>query len=280
MKKTRKKKATPTPLLHKCIFRPGPAPGAGVPFGARSVGHYKVPPGWRETRAPRHFVQFFWGISGEGSLEIEGKKCALRPETVAVYFPGMEHRIEACGNKPWEYRWWTIDGPMAAETAAAFGLRPGVYQAGPAPAKLFRQLEKAIRDVSPKGERRAICIAFELMSLALGSEPPHGEPAELAKKALAIFRSRWNDYRLSVKTLSAELGVHRLALTRSFTAAIGMPPKEYLSSLRIQHALTLLKETRLPVAEVAVRCGIKDSNYFSRLISRRFGISPLQFRKL
>lgn len=248
-------------------------------MGARSVGHYRVPAGWRDIVAVKHFVQLFWGVAGQGAIVIRDREQILEPGMVAVYFPGMKHIITAMGDSPWEYRWWTLDGPQAADIASGFGLMPGIHKAGPAPVKLFSRLERAVRDISPSGERQAVCMAFELMSKVAVAGLAHREDDELVKRTLEILRSKWMNYPLSVKTMAAELGVDRTVLTRRFIAAVGMAPKEYLSGLRIQAALSLLKKTRLPMPELAMKCGIKDPNYFSRLLSRRLGVSPLRFRK-
>lgn len=64
-----------------------------------------------------------------------------------------------------------------------------------------------------------------------------------------------------------------------FAAGIGMTPGEYLNTLRLEQAKTLLFESDLPIGTVALRAGFSDANYFSRLFRKRFGQSPSSFRK-
>ena len=95
-------------LCFRILYRPTPAPSANLPFGARSVGHHLVRPGYRDCVLVKHFVQLFWGIAGTGALVINGVERKLQPRQIAVYFPGMRHEVYAL-NKEWEYCWWTMD---------------------------------------------------------------------------------------------------------------------------------------------------------------------------
>ena len=65
---------------------------------------------------------------------------------------------------------------------------------------------------------------------------------------------------------------------RLFSAAYGMTPQRYLLDVRIRHASAMLKESVLPVTEVALRCGFDDSNYFSRVFRKYTGRSPSEYR--
>lgn len=262
--------------FRKMIFRPNAAPSPGIPLGARSVGHYRITPSEIERPAVKHFVQVFWGVEGRGTFVIGGEERLLNPGEVAVYMPGMEHNLRALDGI-WEYRWWTMDGPLAADVTRGFGFDADIYRAGPAPIHLFERLARAIGDLSRRGERRASAIAYRLLAEAApgGRIGPEG-PA--ITHVLRTIHRHVGDPSFGVERMAATLDVHRSTLSRLFKEAVGMPPSEYLSRLRLQNALSLLKCTALSVAEIARRCGFEDPNYFSRLVRRRTGMSPRMFR--
>lgn len=53
---------------------------------------------------------------------------------------------------------------------------------------------------------------------------------------------------------------------------------DYVNANRIGHAKKLLKSTSLQIQDIAVRCGIPDIHYFTRLFKRETGISPREWR--
>jgi AraC-like DNA-binding protein len=263
--------------LHEILFRPHAAPSPLIPLGARSVGHYCVAPGDPEKPAIKHFVQLFWGVAGRGEIVLQGERRVLHPEEVAIYLPGMEHRVRAL-DAAWEYRWWTLDGPLAPAIVEGFGLAAEIYRVGPAPVELFEQLTRLLQDLTPAGERQASAVAYQLLARAAAGGRAGSDPPAIAQ-ALRILTRHAADPLFGVERLAELLGMHRSTLARSFAKAVGVSPLEYLTRLRVQNALTLLKQSTLSVAEIAQQCGYSDPNYFSRLIRRHTGRSPLQFRK-
>lgn len=52
----------------------------------------------------------------------------------------------------------------------------------------------------------------------------------------------------------------------------------HVNDVRLMNAARLLKQTTLPIAEVAARVGYSDQSYLTRRFKQRFGETPLQFR--
>jgi len=247
-----------------------------LPFGASGVGHYVALPGFRDPVAVKDFVEVFWGVSGTGALVIDGMERRLKPNQVALYFPGMRHQVYAL-DEAWEYVWWCMDGPLAASLTTAFGLTASVYDAGPTPLALLHRLMRTIQDPSPEAERQASVLAFQLLTLAAAGPKPRETPPVDA--AIRIIHHEWHQPDLCIKEIANRLGIHRTRLTRRFEATVGIPPLGYLTRIRIQNALSLLRQTDKTIAEVALLCGYGDPNYLSRLIRRFTGLSPRGFRR-
>ena len=55
---------------------------------------------------------------------------------------------------------------------------------------------------------------------------------------------------------------------------------KYVNKLRIEKAKKLLKESSIPVSEIAKQVGIEDSYYFSRLFKKYAGVSPKSYREI
>ncbi len=258
-------------------LRVNQAPSPDVALGAHGVGHYIHPAGYQEEPMAKPFAQVFWGIRRCGSFMIDGVEMILPPEHIAVYLPGMVHAWRAVDDD-WEMRWWTMDGPLASDIITGMGLHPGVFAAGPAPAGVFHKLEAAIRDPSPLGERRASALAYELLTLTHGLTTAAKRDA-LVNEIMGYLTVHWAERDLSVGSIARRFRVHRSTLARRFQAALGISPVDYIIGLRIQNAMSLLRQTTHSVAEIARQCGFKDPNYFARIFRNRTGIAPLAFRK-
>ena len=232
------------------ILRPSSAPAPGLPFGVRSVGHYILPRKTFQRPYVKHFVQVFLGISGCGRLFINNRFEYLEPGTVGIYFPGMEHRLDN-PDSTWEYRWWTMDGPLAVSLIEGFCLRAGITALKQAPdIQTHEKLIGALQNVSPKGERKACSIAFNLLTqIEAGGQIIQVDL--LIQDALSRINASWRDPAFGINDLADSLKVHRSTLSRTFHRQIGVSMIEYLTRLRIQAAISLLKGTRMSVSEIA-----------------------------
>ncbi|MDP5031371.1 MAG: AraC family transcriptional regulator [Paraglaciecola sp.] len=68
------------------------------------------------------------------------------------------------------------------------------------------------------------------------------------------------------------------ALERRFKKYLSKTPKQFINEIRLENARRLLIETRLPIVEVAYRCGFSEHSYFSRQFKALFGTLPSQLR--
>ncbi len=82
----------------------------------------------------------------------------------------------------------------------------------------------------------------------------------------------------TVRRLAAVSGVSQAHFARSFKAAFGIPPHRYLLSRRIERAKTLLRDTDLPVTEIAFRTGWSSLGTFGRVFHHIVEESPTNFR--
>jgi two-component system response regulator YesN len=65
-----------------------------------------------------------------------------------------------------------------------------------------------------------------------------------------------------------------------FKRHVGVGIVEYLHTVRIQHACTMLKQGFTSVSDVALRCGYPDAQYFSKVFKRRMNLAPRDYMAL
>jgi len=261
--------------IYKSLLRPTRQPSASVPFGVRSVGHYRLHPPFTSNIAVRQFIQLFWCLNGSGTMVIQGVEYPLRVGDVALYMPGMLHkwfnRAEA-----WEFRWLALDGPLAESIVNAFGLQAAVYHVGPAPVQIFRQIERALRHPSQPSESRACAAAFQILTQASFHQRNFDDP--LVKDAITRIHQQWNTSTFNINALANDLHIHRSSLSRRFHQFAGISPIEYTNKIRIQNVLLQLQTTSRTVQEITLFCGYTDPAYVSRLVRQATGLAPKQFR--
>ena len=82
-----------------------------------------------------------------------------------------------------------------------------------------------------------------------------------------------------IERLSAMCGMSHTYFKKIFTAACNMPPKAYITHLRIQYACDLLKSGQYKISDIAETVGYKNVYYFSKVFKAQTGIAPSKYRK-
>lgn len=81
-----------------------------------------------------------------------------------------------------------------------------------------------------------------------------------------------------VPRLARVSGVSEAHFARSFKDAFGVPPHRYLLTRRIERAKALLRDTDLPVTDIAFRTGWSSLGTFGRIFRDITGDSPSELR--
>jgi len=104
--------------------------------------------------------------------------------------------------------------------------------------------------LAPWQERRAT----ELLAAKLDGDISHGE-------------------------IARECGLSPGHFARAFRTTTGVPPHRWLLARRIDKAKALLRDTREPLADIAIACGFADQSHFTRTFTRVVGLPPGAWRR-
>ena len=99
-----------------------------------------------------------------------------------------------------------------------------------------------------------------------------------AKRVVAYIESNIS-LSLRVSDLAGIVQLSNSHFSRSFRASFGLPPLAYVNVRRMRHAQVIVLNTREPLAQVALDCGMSDQAHFSRVFRRIVGISPSAWRR-
>ena len=255
-------------------------PELPLPFYVRSVGYNEADPGWREVFPGnmKNFVQLFWTIRGEGEFILADRTIRSGPGDIFYRLPGEKHAEHNCGSSEWCYFWVTFDGPGAAAFMESFGYGRDGLHAGDCPVPLFLELEHRIRQEDATALRKMLSLCVEILTLA-GGNGIQPQEQDLFERAMQLIRENYTDPSMNVDYLIKQLGIHRSTLNRLFAAKGKCSPGDLIRSLRMEHALELLRTTTMPVKEAAYASGFNDPAYFCRRIRKATGMTPEEIRK-
>ncbi|MFN7101340.1 MAG: helix-turn-helix domain-containing protein [Pseudorhizobium sp.] len=114
-----------------------------------------------------------------------------------------------------------------------------------------------------------------------------GAPLATAKGGLAPWAQR-RCLELMHAQLSQDISLDELAtearlspfhFARMFKQSLGVPPRIYLTRLRIEKTCELLEHTDLPVTDIAQEVGYSSNQVLARVFLKHQGVSPSDYRR-
>jgi AraC-like DNA-binding protein len=102
--------------------------------------------------------------------------------------------------------------------------------------------------------------------------PPH------LRRARDLIDNRYAD-DLDLEIIAQRAGVSKYHFIRSFSAAYGQTPAQYLAHRRIERAQDLLRATNLTVTEVCMLVGYTSLGSFSAKFRSLVGETPSAFQE-
>ncbi|MEJ8859226.1 AraC family transcriptional regulator [Variovorax robiniae] len=84
---------------------------------------------------------------------------------------------------------------------------------------------------------------------------------------------------LSVEALARETGLSPHHFAKCFKASMGCTPHRYVRERRLDRSRTLLKDTAMSIAEIALTLGFAGQSHFTQAFRETFGVTPATARK-
>jgi AraC-like DNA-binding protein len=100
-----------------------------------------------------------------------------------------------------------------------------------------------------------------------------GLPPGLTQRICEFIESHL-DQKIGLDDLAAMAGLSTHHFARAFHQSVGMPPHNYLLTRRLEQVERMLRDTQLPLSEIAVATGFSDQSHLARHFRRRTGVSP------
>lgn len=105
--------------------------------------------------------------------------------------------------------------------------------------------------------------------------------SEIKPKLVDVIELMENNLEepIELDELAEFVHVSRRQLERMFHKHLSCSPSRYYLKLRLNRARQLLKQSSLPIVEIATACGFTSTPHFSRCYRKHIGVSPRDERK-
>lgn len=116
-----------------------------------------------------------------------------------------------------------------------------------------------------------ICAQYLTLSNAIPSTKQ--TVAEMAKKYI------FDNYRskITIADICDEIGCSKSTLITGFKREYGTTVNNYITEVRLNEAVNMLKMGERHIGEIASQTGFSDQSYFSKVFSAKYGIPPSEY---
>ncbi len=154
--------------------------------------------------------------------------------------------------------------------------------------ELVTLIEAIERELQPSGDLRAANCHLGLLSIFVERQLNNRDPAQVdtrrntaaarlvAKYTNMVARDVRSDR--SIASYADALGVTPTHLTRSCRKTCGRSALSLLNDRVYFEACTLLRDTQIPIQDIAARLGFGSPAYFTRSFQEKSGQAPRDFR--
>lgn len=237
-------------------------------------------------RGRKEFVLFQYTLSGAGRLRVSGREHEVGPgAAMLLHFPADNRYWLPATSPQWEFIYLCLHGrevmrlwPRAERTWGSLTTR--LPPESPPVKDAAAIVRKALRgELTSPFMSSALAYGWLMTLLTETSNPAKGDPHAPAMERAKRHAEENLASPLGVDDLADAAGLSRFHFTRLFKAHVGASPAAWLVELRVKEAAHLLRETRLPLKEIAERCGFGDPGYFGKVFRQLTGQPPGSYRR-
>ena len=226
------------------------------------------------------------GDLGGGSFDLTTRKGTLAvaaPNFATTVVNDESHRLRSLAFPLAQWQGVldeATDGRSSFDTARVYGRIFG----SAAIRSAFRNLWGFCEDEGPPSRLLARAAGCEILAelCRLGGAPFGPVKGGLApwaeRRCLELLRARLAE-DISLDELAAEARLSPFHFARMFKQSVGVPPRVYLTRLRMEKACELLASTDLPVTEIAQEVGYSSNQVLARVFTKHHRMSPTEYRR-
>ncbi len=230
-----------------------------------TVGSENCLPGKSFGPTIRKHILIHYVKSGSGTVARRNRSITVHAGEAFLIRPNEIVTYTADLTDPWHYAWVGFDGELSNNCSKL----DDIIQL---PEGLFDEmLEYAHEELS---EYKIASVLFKMYAhLMSHHEPRHHYITDVKNYIRTLYM-----YPITVEEIAGQLNLDRRYLSRIFKQNTGKTIQEYLIDMRMKEAKNHLLNGE-SIEKAASLSGYPDPCNFSKMFKRKFGVSPLEWKK-
>lgn len=250
--------------------------------------HLRTLPHFRTIRPNgRCDFQLLYVASGKVYFYLDEKEYIAQTGHMILYKPHEEQNYVYYGTDQTQVYWIHFTGNDVENILKSYDIplqEPSFYVGNSIIYETaFKEIMKEIQNQNLGFEQMTILYFKQLLLQAQRGRTEyqhfsnHSMMQEI-EQAKNYFHDHYQE-RISIEDYAHSKNISTCWFIRSFRTLTGSTPLQYIHSIRLNNAKTLLEYTQYNITEVASLVGFDDPLYFSHLFKKHMGISPSEYRK-
>lgn len=254
-----------------------------VSLSVYNVGLQKCEPGYQWGPGVRDHFLIHFIVSGKGFYHTNETAYSLSAGDCFLVYPYTEVTYYADMTEPWEYYWVGFSGTDAGTILLSTDFTKENPVLRFSENETLKRLLLNIYDARGNTLENQVemtgqlytALAFFIRS-STHTTQRNDSYDDYVKKSLEYITSHYS-YPITIEEIAGYAGISRSHLFRAFRAHLGISPKEYLSTYRIQQACVLLRHSDLSITSISRSVGYENNLYFSKAFHKMKGCSPTEY---
>ena len=220
----------------------------------------------------------YFVLQGTGKLHTRGEVLPLKQGDIFFSFPAEPFAIESVSD--FRYMYISFLGARGNRIMDKLGIsaKTPLYTDCGELETVWDQGLHSPAELSDIASEAVLLHTFAYLGGRLPEFSAHEEGrTDLISMIQKYVDEHFSDPDFSLERLGSDLKYNKKYLSTVFKRHVGVGIVEYLHTVRIQQACTMLKQGFTSVSDVALRCGYPDAQYFSKVFKRRMSISPREY---
>ena len=222
--------------------------------------------------------------TGTMRMTIAGKSLLLMPGDIAISFPSMPHSYDEVSEDASGLSLIFLPDTIMEFYHTFRTMQPvSPLLLGQDKAPELDAVIVGIQKVTEKNQATPLKLGylhlflsylFSCLPLVSGSRNPH---STLTYQVMQYISEHFTE-PLTLETTAHALGISRIHLSHIFSQQLHINFRQYINTLRIDRARTLLSNPSYSISQIAYLCGYGNQRTFHRAFLAQCGVPPSQFR--